>query len=72
MLVGTASVEESERLSGRLGAMPHHVLNARHEAAEAAIVARAGARDGDDFDEHGGRGVDISLGEGWRRLAGCT
>ena len=42
VLVGTSSVEESERLSPQLRDVPHQVLNARHEEAEAAIVARAG------------------------------
>ena len=44
VLVGTTSVEESERLSRQLQAegIPHHVLNARHEEKEAAIVAHAG------------------------------
>src|SRR5207248_5508249 len=40
ILVGTASVEESERLSSRLQKIPHQVLNARNDEAEAAIVAR--------------------------------
>jgi preprotein translocase subunit SecA len=71
VLVGTASVEESERLSRWLPDVPHHVLNARNEAAEAAIISRAG--------EHGaltistnmaGRGVDIRLGEGVAALGG--
>ena len=44
VLVGTASVEESERLSRALSDVPHSVLNARNEEAEADIVARAGAR----------------------------
>ena len=34
VLVGTASVEESERLSARLRDIPHQVLNARHEDVE--------------------------------------
>jgi preprotein translocase subunit SecA len=42
VLVGTASVEESERLSRALAGVPHFVLNARNEEQEAAIVARAG------------------------------
>src|SRR5688572_1070560 len=42
VLVGTSSVEESERLSARLRDVPHSVLNARNEQAEAAIVSRAG------------------------------
>jgi preprotein translocase subunit SecA len=71
VLVGTASVEESERLSGRLGAMPHRVLNARHEAAEAAIVARAGQRGTVTISTNmAGRGVDIALGEGVAALGG--
>jgi preprotein translocase subunit SecA len=44
VLVGTGSVEASERLSCVLtrGGLDHEVLNARHEAREAAIVALAG------------------------------
>src|SRR5581483_3583447 len=37
VLVGTRSVEESERLSARLRDIPHQVLNARHEEQEAAM-----------------------------------
>src|SRR5260370_42648586 len=44
ILVGTASVEESERLSRMLADVPHCVLNARNDEAEAAIVAQAGQR----------------------------
>jgi preprotein translocase subunit SecA len=44
VLVGTRSVEESERLSGRLKAIPHQVLNARHEEQEAGMIALAGER----------------------------
>jgi protein translocase subunit secA len=41
VLVGTASVAESEQLGARLAAagLPHRVLNARNDAVEAAIVA---------------------------------
>jgi preprotein translocase subunit SecA len=46
VLVGTASVEESERLSRSFGHITHAVLNARNEEEEAGIVARAG-RQGD-------------------------
>jgi preprotein translocase subunit SecA len=42
ILVGTASVEESERLSRMLTGLPHRVLNARNDEFEAAIVAQAG------------------------------
>lgn len=71
VLVGTASVEESERLSARLGALPHTVLNARHEAREAEIIARAGHRDAVTISTNmAGRGVDILLGEGVEALGG--
>ncbi|MEO7142396.1 MAG: hypothetical protein ABI165_02735, partial [Bryobacteraceae bacterium] len=35
VLVGTASVEESEELSAMLGGVPHHTLNARNDEQEA-------------------------------------
>ena len=43
-LVGTVSVEKSEVLSAMLKkkGIPHTVLNAKHHAREAAIVAQAG------------------------------
>jgi preprotein translocase subunit SecA len=62
VLVGTASVEESERLSRTLGDLPHHTLNARNEEAEAAIIARAGERGAVTISTNmAGRGVDIRL-----------
>ena len=71
VLVGTASVEESERFSRRLTDIPHHVLNARHEAQEAAIIARAGERGTLTISTNmAGRGVDIVLGEGVAQLGG--
>jgi preprotein translocase subunit SecA len=71
ILVGTPSVEESERLSRALGDVPHHVLNARNEAAEAAIIARAGERDAVTISTNmAGRGVDIRLGAGVEALGG--
>ncbi len=71
VLVGTASVEESERLSRRLGAVPHQVLNARNEEAEAAIIAGAGARGAVTISTNmAGRGVDITLGPGVVELGG--
>jgi preprotein translocase subunit SecA len=71
VLVGTTSVEESERLSRRLDGLPHHVLNARHEAREASIVARAGQRGTVTISTNmAGRGVDILLGEGVAELGG--
>jgi preprotein translocase subunit SecA len=71
VLVGTSSVEESERLSARLRDVPHEVLNARHEGAEAAIVARAGEADAITISTNmAGRGVDIRLGAGVIELGG--
>jgi len=71
VLVGTSSVEESERLSARLHDVPHEVLNARNEEAEAAIVARAGEADAVTVSTNmAGRGVDIRLGAGVAELGG--
>ncbi len=71
VLVGTSSVEESERLSARLRDVPHEVLNARNEEAEAAIVARAGEADAVTISTNmAGRGVDIRLGAGVAELGG--
>jgi preprotein translocase subunit SecA len=54
VLVGTRSVEESERLSGRLPDIPHQVLNARHEEQEAGMICAGGlARRRHDFDQYG-------------------
>ncbi len=71
VLVGTATVEESEQLSRRLGFVPHHVLNARNEAAEAGIISRAGESGGVTISTNmAGRGVDIRLGAGVAALGG--
>lgn len=71
ILLGTASVEESERLSRRLQDLPHEVLNARHDEREAAIVARAGERGAITISTNmAGRGTDIKLGEGVADLGG--
>ena len=71
MLVGTASVEESERLSALLTDVPHEVLNARNDEREAAIVARAGERGAVTISTNmAGRGTDIRLGEGVAELGG--
>jgi preprotein translocase subunit SecA len=65
ILVGTASVAESERLSAclRKARIPHHVLNARNHEAEARIVAQAGALGAVTISTNmAGRGTDIPLG----------
>jgi preprotein translocase subunit SecA len=71
VLVGTASVEESERLSARLHGIPHQVLNARHEELEAGMIAHAGQRGAVTISTNmAGRGTDIQLGEGVAALGG--
>ena len=65
VLVGTASVEKSEVLSGMLErrGIPHHVLNAKQHAREAQIVAQAGRLHAVTVATNmAGRGVDILLG----------
>ena len=71
VLVGTASVAESERLSRMLEGLSHQVLNARHDEAEARIVAQAGQRGAITISTNmAGRGTDIRLGEGVADLGG--
>jgi preprotein translocase subunit SecA len=65
VLIGTLSVVESEQVSARLTAagVPHRVLNARHHAAEATVVAQAGRAGAVTVATNmAGRGVDIRLG----------
>ncbi len=65
VLVGTASVEKSEQLSRLLDkqGIPHEVLNAKHHAREAEIVAQAGRLHAVTVATNmAGRGVDILLG----------
>jgi preprotein translocase subunit SecA len=65
VLIGTLDIEESERLARRLGGegLPCAVLNARNDAAEAAIVANAGAPGAITVStQMAGRGTDIRLG----------
>jgi preprotein translocase subunit SecA len=65
VLVGTLSVEESERLAERLGraGVACQVLNARNDAAEALVVARAGSCGAVTISTNmAGRGTDIRLG----------
>ena len=65
MLVGTVSVEKSERLSGLLKrrGIPHTVLNAKQHEDEAHIVAQAGRKGAVTVATNmAGRGTDIMLG----------
>jgi preprotein translocase subunit SecA len=65
VLVGTISVEKSERLSGLLKRMgvTHEVLNAKNHEREAFIVAQAGRKGAVTVSTNmAGRGTDILLG----------
>jgi preprotein translocase subunit SecA len=65
VLVGTISVEKSERLAGLLSrrGIPHEVLNAKQHEKEAGIVAQAGQPHAVTVATNmAGRGVDILLG----------
>lgn len=67
VLIGTASVCDSEALSACLAqaGVPHHVLNARHDAAEANVIAAAGQAGAITVATNmAGRGTDIALGPG--------
>ncbi len=67
VLVGTVSVEKSERLSRMLEkrGIKHNVLNAKQHEREAAVVAEAGqAHAATIATNMAGRGTDIVLGEG--------
>ena len=65
VLLGTASIENSELLSELLKKekLPHEVLNAKQHAREAEIVAQAGAPNAITIATNmAGRGTDIVLG----------
>jgi preprotein translocase subunit SecA len=65
VLVGTVSVEKSEKLSGILKRMGvrHEVLNAKNHEREAYIVAQAGRKGAVTVSTNmAGRGTDILLG----------
>ena len=65
VLVGTVSIESSERLSRLLDrrGVKHEVLNAKHHEREAAIVAQAGRYGAVTIATNmAGRGTDILLG----------
>ena len=65
VLVGTITIEKSERLSSILKrrGVPHNVLNAKYHEMEATIVAQAGRLSGVTIATNmAGRGTDILLG----------
>ena len=65
VLIGTISIEKSERLSRVLAkrGLKHNVLNAKHHAKEASIIAQAGRFGAITIATNmAGRGTDIQLG----------
>jgi len=65
VLVGTISIEKSERLAGYLvrHGIKHSVLNAKHHEKEAEIIAQAGRKEAVTIATNmAGRGTDILLG----------
>jgi preprotein translocase subunit SecA len=72
VLVGTVSIEKSERLSGMLKrkGVKHVVLNAKYHAQEAEIVAQAGHKNNITIATNmAGRGTDILLGGNAEHMA---
>ena len=73
ILVGTVSVDVSERLSELLKrrGIAHNVLNAKQHEREAEIIAGAGERGAVTIATNmAGRGTDIKLGEGVPEVGG--
>ena len=73
VLVGTIAIETSELISDRLKKkkIPHEVLNAKNNAREAEIIAKAGEKGAVTIATNmAGRGTDIKLGEGVKELGG--
>ncbi len=73
VLVGTISIDVSEKISTMLKKekIEHEVLNAKHHAREAEIIALAGQYGRVTIATNmAGRGTDIKLGEGVREVGG--
>ena len=65
VLVGTLSIDKSERVSEMLKrrGVPHHILNAKNHEREAEVVAQAGRSKAVTISTNmAGRGTDILLG----------
>ena len=73
ILIGTCTVEESEKVSQWLQQVEisHRVLNAKQDQHESEIIAQAGQQQAITVATNmAGRGTDISLGEGVAELGG--
>lgn len=75
VLVGTVAVETSELISSMLKKkkIPHEVLNAKNNAREAEIIAKAGSKGAVTIATNmAGRGTDIKLTEEVKELGGLA
>jgi preprotein translocase, SecA subunit len=73
VLVGTVAVETSELISSMLKKekVPHEVLNAKNNAREAEIIAKAGAKGSVTIATNmAGRGTDIKINDEIKELGG--
>lgn len=73
VLIGTVSIEKNELMGQMLrkAGVPHTVLNAKNNEAEAEIIASAGQKGAVTLATNiAGRGTDIVLGEGVKKLGG--
>ncbi|MFA6916436.1 MAG: preprotein translocase subunit SecA [Parachlamydiales bacterium] len=73
ILIGTESVEVSEKLSRifKQNNLPHTILNAKYHEKEAEIIANAGQQGAITISTNmAGRGTDIKLGDGINTLGG--
>ena len=72
VLVGTISIEKSEKLSRMLNreGIKHQVLNAKHHEREAEIISQAGRKGAVTISTNmAGRGTDIMLGGNPEKMA---
>jgi len=75
LLIGTISIESSERLSNLLKkrGVKHNVLNAKQHEREAEIIETAGHKGSVTIATNmAGRGTDIKLGPGVKELGGLA
>jgi len=73
ILVGTVAVETSELISEKLkkAKVPHEVLNAKNNAREAEIIAKAGEKGSVTIATNmAGRGTDIKINDEVKELGG--